>query len=92
VRSREVTARGLARAALARDRTLALARSRTPGLAATDSAVAERVRALLDPAPVYRLPAALVFAGGLACWLAAAAVTWRTDELIQIAERALLRR
>lgn len=92
VRSREVTARGLARAALARDRTPALARSRTPGLAATDSAVAERVRALLDPTPVYRLPAALVFTGGLACWLAAAAVTWRTDELIQIAERALLRR
>lgn len=84
VRSREVTARGLARAALAR--------RPTPGLAAADSAVAERVRALLEPAPVYRLPAALVLAAGLACWLAAAAVTWRTDELIQIAERALLRR
>jgi Zn-dependent protease with chaperone function len=84
VHSREVTARGLARAALAR--------GRTPGLAAADSAVAQRVRALLDPAPVRRLPAALVFAAGLTCWLAAAAVTWRTDELIQIAERALLRR
>jgi hypothetical protein len=84
VHSREVTARGLARAALAR--------GRAPGLAAADSAVAQRVRALLDPAPVRRLPAALVFAAGLTCWLAAAAVTWRTDELIQIAERALLRR
>ena len=84
VRSREVTARGLARAALAQ--------GRTPGLAAADSAVAERVRALLEPAPVYRLPAAAVLAAGLTCWLAAAAVTWRPDELIQIAERALLRR
>jgi Zn-dependent protease with chaperone function len=84
VRSREVAARGLARAALAQ--------GRTPGLAVADSAVAERVRALLEPAPVHRLPAALAFAAGLACWLAAAAVTWRTDELIQIAERALLRR
>jgi hypothetical protein len=83
VRSREVAARGLARAALAQ--------GRAPGLAAADSAVAERVRALLEPAPVHRLPAALALAAGLACWLAAAAVTWRTDELIQIAERALLR-
>jgi Zn-dependent protease with chaperone function len=84
VRSREVTARGLARAALAR--------RRAPGLAAADTAVAERVQALLQPAPTRRLPAALVLAGALACWLAAAAVTWRTDELMQLAERALLRR
>ncbi|HEY3086902.1 MAG TPA: M56 family metallopeptidase [Jatrophihabitantaceae bacterium] len=84
VRSREVAARGLARAALAQ--------GRAPGLAVADSAVAERVRALLEPTPVHRLPAALALAAGLACWLAAAAVTWRTEELIQIAERALLRR
>jgi Zn-dependent protease with chaperone function len=84
VRSREVTARGLARAALAR--------RPAPGLAAADTAVAERVQALLQPAPTQRLPAALVLAGALACWLAAAAVTLRTDELMQLAERALLRR
>jgi len=88
VHSREVTARGLARAALARGR----APGHAPGLAAADSAVAERVRALLEPVPVHRLPAALVLVAGLACWLAAAAVTWRTSELIQIAEHALLRR
>jgi Zn-dependent protease with chaperone function len=84
VHSREVTARGLARAALAR--------GRSPGLAAAETAVAQRVRALLEPASVHRLPAALMLAAGLVCWLAAAAVAWRTDELIQIAEQALLPR
>ena len=88
VHDREVTARGLARAALAQ------ADHRRRGvLAAADTAVAERIRALLQPEPApRRLMSALMVAAGVGCWLAALAATWRTDELIQIAENAFSRR
>jgi Zn-dependent protease with chaperone function len=85
VHNRELAARGLSRAALAQTR-----HHRGPGvLAAADSAVVERVCALMAPAPgPRRLMSAIIIAVAGACWLAAALAIWRTDELIQIAERA----
>lgn len=92
VRDRGVAARGLARAALAQGRRPA----HPAGLAAADSAVAVRVRALLAPPPARRWFTPVLVAGfpvaALACWLAAALATWRTDQFIEIAERAVTRR
>jgi beta-lactamase regulating signal transducer with metallopeptidase domain len=86
---REATARGLASAALA----LAQHRRGLGALAAADSAVAHRVRALLAPAPApRRFAVTVIVALGVACWLATAVATWRVNELIQIAEAAVLRR
>jgi len=86
VRDRATTARGLARAALAQI-------GRPPGLGVADRAVVERVRALQQPAPPRRpMASALVIMAAAACWLAAAVATWRTDELIQLAERVLAHR
>lgn len=88
VHDRDTTARGLARAALAQARH----RRVVGGLAMADSAVAERVRALQQPALApRRLASALVITAALACWLAAGAATWRADELIQLAERVFTR-
>jgi Zn-dependent protease with chaperone function len=86
VGDRQTAARGLARAALIQTR-----RARPFGqLAAAETAVAERVRALLKPAPTSRrLTSAVVLAGVAACWIAAAVATWRTHELIQAAESAV---
>lgn len=86
---REATARGLARASLA----LARHRRGVGALAAADSAVTQRVRALLAPAPApRRLTVAAVVGLATACWLATALATWRAHELIQIAEQAVPRR
>ena len=89
VHDRAATARGLAGAALA----LAHHRRGVGTLAAADSAVAQRVRALLAPAPQpRRFTAVMIVAVGAACWLTTAVATWRTNELIQVAEAAVLHR
>jgi len=87
VHDREAAARGLARAALA----LAHHRRGLGTLAAADSAVSQRVSALLAPAPSPRwFTTAVIIALGATCWLATAAATWRTNEFIQVAEEAVL--
>ena len=89
VRDRTTTARGLARAALAQAHPpLAFGQ-----LAIAERAVIERVRALQRPAPrPRRVASALVIFLTVVCWVAAAAATWRTHELIQLAEYVLPRR
>ncbi len=89
VHNREMAARGLARAALAQTHH----RQALGGLAVANNAVAERVRALMRPAPAPRyVPILIIVVVVAACWLTAAIATLRTDELIQIAENALTSR
>jgi Zn-dependent protease with chaperone function len=84
VDSRRVAARSLARAALVR-----LHQQQQPGLAAADSHVPERVRALLGPAPVDRRSIAvlLVVVAGL-CWAGAVVTAEWAHQLIVFAEAA----
>lgn len=91
VNDRRVVARGLARAALAQagraGRPVA-----TAGLGMADSIVVERVRALQRPAPIGRwLAPALGIGVAATCWLIAAVVAWRADELMQFAESVVTR-
>jgi len=96
VHDRRVTARGVARAALAQAgrpaALVGLGMAAQAGLGMADSIVAERVRALQRPAPTGRwLAPALGVGVAAACWLIAAAVTWRANELIQFAESVVAR-
>jgi Zn-dependent protease with chaperone function len=86
---RTMTARGLARAALAQVRS-----PRVLGqLGVADRAVVERVRALQQPAlRPRRVASALLIILAVICWVAAAAATWRAHELIELAEYVLTRR
>jgi hypothetical protein len=84
VGSRQLAARSLARAALVR-----LHRQQQPGLAAADSHVTERVRALLEPAPTTRRRiAVLLVVTAVLCWAGAIAAAEWAHQLILFAEAA----
>ncbi|GAA4996847.1 M48 family metalloprotease [Actinopolymorpha pittospori] len=89
VGDRALTARALARAALARDGSPPAPHT----LSAADHRVGERARLLLAPQPVHnRLAVVLAVGAGLLTWAAAGAITLWANGVVQFAEAVYTRR
>jgi Zn-dependent protease with chaperone function len=83
VGDRRLAARGLARAALSRSAF----RPPAPALGIADADVPARVQALLAPPPILRWNLRLgMVAAGLVCWAAAAMLSLKAHELLEIAQ------